>query len=305
MKFFAKYRVNLSLTDSVIRYFFQNKKQCDYGEIELEPGIVEDGKIIDRMSLIGVLKGLVNKKKWKNKEIAFCVPDAFVTLREELVPKQLNKEEVKKYILLELGNTIRLPFDRPVIDYTIIGEEADKNKILLIAYPQERLDSYKDVFEQANLKLVLADLSFLSVYRLCAQRDLIRPEAHLLNIQWRKSDLVLTVFHNHQPIFNRHVYHAASSKLDTVDNKEFDRQTLQNLIDEQLITIERFMDFYQYSIMNNEAQITDILLSGDFLFDDLLKELLQSRFNLSVYTPYLPEELPLAYAELYGLTLRS
>ncbi|MFB1051777.1 type IV pilus biogenesis protein PilM [Paraliobacillus sp. JSM ZJ581] len=311
MGLLKKDRINLMLTDHVVRYLYQNNQTSDHGEIKLEPGLIEDGKIIDKPRFIGVLKALVKEKNWRNKEVAFCVPDAFVTLRDEAVPKQLSGEEIKQYIEMELDNSIRLPFKNPVIDYEIIKQEEDLSHILLFAYPKDRLESYIDVFHQANCKLTIADFSFLSVYRVFATHDLINKEAHLLLIQWRKADIVLTVFHNDRPIFNRHIYLEGASVSNNYHQEEdnasnsIDQEPFQSIVEEQFVTIERFMDFYQYSITNNSAQIDRMALAGDSKYHLKIKSLLEERFNLSVQTPLNNQELPLEYTELYGLTLRK
>lgn len=313
MNLLNKDRINIFINDTMIRYLVSSKKNVTdasyYGEIPLEEGIIEDGKILDQKRFTTIFKNIVKDKKWKNKQLTFCVPDAFVTMREESVPKQLTKAEVKKYIELELEGSIRLPFQNPVIDFEVITEEEKTNKILLFAYPNERLKVYKDVFEQANVKLVVADLSFLSAYRTYYNLDLANKEEHLLMIQWSKTDLVLTVFNNQKPIFNRHIH---LNRNDLILNNEVFEDSMdanehvwRELVDEQLVTIERFMDFYQYSIMSGEAQVSDLLLIGDFPGQASINELLTSRFNLPVKRIIFPNDLPPEYATVYGLTLRK
>ncbi|WP_117161304.1 type IV pilus biogenesis protein PilM [Paraliobacillus sp. X-1268] len=313
MSLFNKDRINIAINDTMIRYLVSTKKNVtankDYGEIPLEHGIVEDGKIIDQQRLTTIIKNVVKDKKWRNKHLAFCVPDAFVTMREESVPKQLTKDEVKKYIELELEGSIRLPFQNPVIDFEVIAEEEQTNKILLFAYPKERLNAYLEVFERANVKLMVADLSFLSVYRTYYNLDLANKEEHLLMIQWSKTDLVLTVFHDQKPIFNRHIHLNSNDMIFTNNLVEDSMHSIEDmwreLIDDQLITIERFMDFYQYSIMSGEAQVSHLLLIGDFPAQSLINESLASRFNLPIKTIAFPSDLPPEYATVYGLTQRK
>lgn len=314
MNLFNKDKINIMINDTVIRYLVSTNKNTviskDYGEIDLDLGIVEDGKVIDQSKLTAVLKKLVKDKKWKNKQVAFCVPDAFVTMREESVPKQLLKDEVRKYIELELESSIRLPFKNPVIDFEIISEEEKTNKILLFAYPKERLTAYTAIFEQVNVKLVLADLSFLSIYRSYYTLDHASKDEHLLMVQWCKNDLILTVFNQQKPLFNRHTHFTIPSNIRMLNEEaqvdwSLDADSLQDFLDEQMLIIERFMDFYQYSIMAGEAQVSDLLLVADFPNPSLIKDMLSSRFNLSIKTLKLPDEIPQQYATLYGLSIRD
>lgn len=315
MSLFQKDCVHIVISDQAIRYLVCGKNAqdgiTDYGEVILDALIVEDGKIINRDQLTTIMKNLINEKKWKRRKLAFCVPDSFVTMRNEVVPKQLTKEEAKDFIKLELEGSIRLPFKKPVLDFEIIDKGEEKNDILLFAYPKERLEPFVTLFESLTLSPVVADISYLCAYRTYVALDLHKREEHLLMIQWNKADLVLSVFHKHKPKFNRHTHFNSTFqtwKKDAETNKlvwSQSEEALHEFIDEQLIMIERFMDFYQYSVMEGNAQITDLLIIGDFPDLSRLNNRLIERFELPLKSLDLPEKLPVQYATLYGLAIKG
>ena len=310
-------QVNLIINDRVIRYAVTKKstlnKVVDYGEKFIDVNIIEDGKIINQKAFQSVLERLVRDKKWKRANLFFTVHDASVTIREQMVPKGLVKEEIKQYIFMELEENIRLPFTDPVLDFAIIGEEEEQTKILLFAYPKDRLQPYISAFEKVGLKPKVADFSALSIYRLYFELDMAQKKEHLLMVQWRIDAVVLTAFYQQKPIFTRYVkstlnqedwtWRANSNALDwTGEKADFDQN-----IDEQLVTIERFLDFYRYSVSNGEEQITKILLTGELPVLDAISERLQDQFNLPVVSMRTLEQqksLPAKYADVLGLVLK-
>nr|WP_268748305.1 pilus assembly protein PilM [Gracilibacillus boraciitolerans] len=234
-----------------------NKKhELDYDEVVFDTKVIEEGKIIDRKKLAVTLKNIIEEKKWKGRNLYFIVPDSSVTMRSEQIPASLNKEEAKSYIKLQLEGSIRLPFKNPLIDYHITNKGEEKNDILLFAYPEDRLQPYFEIFTEVTLNPVVADLSFLSTYRVCSELGLSSEEQHLLMIQWNRYDLVLTVFHQNLPIFNRHInFHNMFENYISAENNEQilwkqPEDVRQPFIEDQLLTMERFMDFYQYSVRN-------------------------------------------------------
>ncbi|MDL4841673.1 type IV pilus biogenesis protein PilM [Aquibacillus rhizosphaerae] len=312
-------QVNLIIKDRVLRYMVSKQPSVegivDYGEVFLDADIIEDGKLINREAFLKVLETLVKENKWKGKRLAFCVPDSFVTIREQLVPKELTKEEMRSYINMELEESIRLPFSNPVIDFVIVGEENNQSKILLFAYPKDRMADFVQLFDKVGMKPVVADLSALSIYRLYSHLDLSSQNEHLLSIQWGKDANVLTAFNFNKPIFTRYIKSSLNKSDWRWSEDESDiywvgeADELEQVRNEQLVTIERFMDFYQYSVMDGNHQITKMLLSGDFPNLPLIKKEIEERYNLPVET--MEKQLsgkidfPSKYVDVLGLAIKK
>ncbi|WP_440896002.1 type IV pilus biogenesis protein PilM [Amphibacillus sp. Q70] len=315
MQLFKKDRVFILFTDRTIRYLtWSNSKVnqvSDYGELILDSLIIEDGRLVNLELLTSILTNLIKQKNWKRRKLSFIVPANFVTIRQESIPKQLSREEAISYIKLHLEGSIRLPIKDPIIDFYLLEEGEEQNNILLFAYPSERLKPFHQLFEQLALQPDIADISYLTVYRAYLKADLPNQDEHLLMVQWNKYELVLTVFHQHIPKFNRQIDFSSAPQdwKKSEDGKELiwhsSTPTLAEFIEEQLLPIERLMDFYQYSIMNDKGQIDQILLTGDFPKQAVLEQQLKDRFDLPVKKIDLPNDLPPEYTSLYGLGLRG
>lgn len=318
MAFGQKPNIYLVFTDRSFRYLVfdqKNNQLIEKNEIVFDTPILEDGKLVNESTLRSALSNLVKNKKWKNSKLFFIVPDQFVTMKKEEIPAQLSYKEAKEYIKLQLNSTIRLPFKNPVFDFEPLEVEDQHQKILLFAYPKQHLTKLQNLFEEVDLHPEFADISFLSVYRAYNQLNQIKrenqDEQHLLMIQWHKFDIALTVFHNGQPEFNRHT-HLSGTNKSWKKNEETNKwqwiqtqEELDRIVEEQLLAIERFMDFYKYSVTDGEAEITDILVKGGFPKLDYVRNWIKEQFNISVQTIELPFGLEDEYSALYGLTLKE
>ena len=316
MQLFNKEHVFILLTERTIRYLTWHSsnivgQNADYGELVLDSLIIEDGQIINEELLTSMLNNLIEQKNWKRHKLSFIVPDNFVTMRQESIPKQLTKDEILSYIELHMDGSIRLPFKNPYIDYHLLEEGEDKNKIILFAYPSERLKPFRELFVDVGLWPNVADISYLSLYRAYLKAELATKDEHLLMIQWNKYDLTMTVFHQQTPKFSRHVHleHAAQSWQKNEESKQLEWKssllTLADFVEEQLIPIERFIDFYRYSVVSDEGQINQILITGDFPNKQIIEDQLMKRFDLPIKKLTLPNDLPIEFGSLYGLGLRG
>lgn len=315
MRLFNKEQVFILFTERTIRYLTWSGRKlsqsADYGEFILDSLIMEDGRIVNQDLLTSMLNKLIEQKKWKRSNLSFIVPDNFVTMRQESIPKQITAEEISDYIKLHMEGNIRLPFKDPYLDYHLLDEDEETKKIILFAYPRERLKPFAELFTDAGLQAQVADISFLSTYRAYAKEKLATPNEHLLMLQWNKYDLTMTVFHQQKPMFTRHVYfsNAPQAWQKNEESKVLEwhsnLMSLPEFIEEQLISIERFIDFYRYSVINDGGQVDQMLITGDFPNQTLIQQQISDRFGLQLKKLTLPNDLPIEFASLYGLGLRG
>lgn len=86
--------------------------------------------------------------------------------------------------------------------------------------------------------------------------------------------------------------------------KRTDEELTDNLED-QLNGLERFMDFYRFSVMDGKDSVSAIVLSGYFPDLDRLKRLLNERFTVKISLVDLPSQFVQADSVLYGLSLKE
>lgn len=292
-------RVNMVITNKVLRYSYHKNNtvvgMVIHGEVELPDGTIKDGMIENQGVFIEVVNELVHKHKWKRKKLFFAMPDDTVVIRQLQVPQALTKEEAAGYVKTQIGSSLYLPFSNPTIALEFLEADEKHRDVLLFAYPKDKVSTFEEAFIKAGLKPMAADLTSLSVYRyfyLTKQQE----KNHVLLIHWNKDALILTAFQNHKAIFSRYM------KMTPIQNDN--EESVQPLIGEYIIEINRIIDFYHYSITKGGAQINQLLLSGDFPYLHAVKSNLSESVTLPIHN-FEKEELTAKYVDVLGLGLKK
>lgn len=278
-----KWTSNIVIKDHVIRYVAIRPSSPfivrEYGERVLPEGIIRDGKIIDIESLTLILEECVEDWKIKGQNVRFLVPDQYVVIRKIQIPNDIPDEEIKGYLYLELGASIHLPFEEPVLDVSLLGIAGDKKEVLLFAAPEDTVLDYSDVLEEVKLKPIAADISPLSIFRLYAVLDLANPKDHLMVIQYDLQSVNVSLFHEYKPVFMRYLtmdLHFPSWKRDKEGKYAWtgEPDDLIGQMEDIYTEIDRIMNFYRFSLQQGKAEVTRILLTGDHpKYQDIYKRL--------------------------------
>lgn len=271
-----KEKVNIIFKDHVIRYLDskkQGKQAIKYvGENFLPEGIIEDGKIKDKEYLRLMLQSCVETWKIKNREVQFLVPDSAVVVRHLQIPKEIEEQELKSYLYMELGTSIHLPIDNPVFEVIPLGVKEDKQEILFYAAPESLILDYSSLLEEVKLQPVAADLSPLAMYRLYYHHFKPTTEDHTLCIQFDIQNVNISIFREHKLYLMRHLKMEADPKAWKQGKDERgidsllwsgDKEHLHNQIDDMITEIERIIDFYRFNLTQGNGEITRIFLTGD------------------------------------------
>lgn len=315
MLFKNKPHLFMQFLERSIRYLVmdaQRKTLIEKDELVFDTAIIQEGQLTNASLLETRLDALIKEKKWKNAKVSIVLPDDFVTIREEEIPSQLNAAEIKDYLNLHINQSIRLPFDNPKIEFEVLEKKEITQKLLLVAYPGEQVRHFLVLLGNVSLKPEVADISSLCIYRILLNQnaDQFSSTDHVMVLQWNPVDTAITVFNEGVPKFNRHTRSQRlmdSWKLSKDGQWEWtlsDEDLLESLAD-QLNGLERFIEFYRYSVMDGNESISDIILSGYFPDLNRLEELLSERFSVKIHTLNLPKEFSQADAVLYGLTLKE
>jgi len=315
MLFKAKPHLYLRFYEKSISYLSidpQKRTIVDKGYLIFDTTLLQEGKVTNPSLIKTRLDALVKEKKWKNTKVSMLLPDDFVTIRFEKIPSQLDASEVKDYLDLHINTSIRLPFDYPRFDFELVEKTEEHQTVLLVAYPGEEVRIYLDLLQDIGLKPEVADISALSVYRVVKELNTLSIDSsnHVMLLQWHPLDMSITVFNQDIPQFNRQtrlsrLSDSWSVSEDGIWTWKQSQDLLQDNLNDQLNGLERFMEFYRYSVLNGEEAIETIILTGSFPDLDYVKSLLEERFLLEVHTLSMPDPLTPADAGLYGLSLKE
>ncbi|MFT4412799.1 type IV pilus biogenesis protein PilM [Fredinandcohnia humi] len=291
LSFFSKSNkiVNLIIKDHVIRFIELKQVSplqiTNSGEYYIPEGIIHDGRILDHDTLATILEQCIDEWGIRKRSVRFIVPDSFITIRTIKVPAELKDDEIKGYLYLELGETIHLPFEDPVFDIKVIRTDRDKKDVLVFAGPEEIVTEYSTLLSELTLKPIAADVSPLCLYRLLHYLDLTKPKQHTMILQYDVTKVNISIFHNHLPIFMRHITLITNDEdwqitPSYVDSKPMEEEFLQAQYNDLIKEITHVMDFYRYSL--HQDQVDRILLTGDNPSLQHFYNQLENSFNQSI-----------------------
>ncbi|MCA0986221.1 type IV pilus biogenesis protein PilM [Guptibacillus algicola] len=317
-------QISLALYDHVIRMVEINKGDRSlrvYHERFLPNDIIKNGKIIERETLKDILVECVEEWGIKKKKVQFLVPDTYLVLRNEKLPLTVSDDEIKGHLYLEIGSSIKLPFNEAVFDYELVRTTEEHKEILLFAAPEHIVTDLSTLLESVSLRPEAADVTALSLYRLYYHHGLIDQYEPTLIIHAGIQTMNVSVFYNHQPAFIRQILmdtpyskwevHSTSRVSESL-KWSGDQNDLHDKIEESITEIERVINFYYYSMNRSGKTIQTAFLSGDFPEIDLLNLRLEETLAIPVKGETKSEikdedglALPMKYYTAMGLALKG
>jgi len=267
-----------------------------------ENSVIKDGGALDKFKWNHLVKKVLKEKKIKAKIVHVILPTSLVIVRHQVMP-QLSEQELKQMIHYEVGSTIHLPFEAPVIDVVKVdtGEAVYKDdgeigtQVALVAAPGNLVYPLVEVLLENRLKPKSVDIPALSLYRLFKQNyPELKNDAVLISHVTRDG-VDLHIFENGIVWFTRHIplalQDADRENVDIVDNLP-DAKTLleriqskevyQSFIIDFASEMERAVNFYQYTLNNRDSTIASCWISSDIPFPDTFYLFLQQRMDIEV-----------------------
>jgi type IV pilus assembly protein PilM len=287
--------INLVLNDHSIRIVELKQsappaaqKWC---ERFLPPGIITDGKIADIDTLENILEECISEWKIQRRNINFIIPDPLVIIRKVSVPGDIQDDELKGYLYLELGSTIHLPFEEPVFDYYTLTNNGKNRELLLFAAPEQFVMEYANLFSSLKLNPVAADISPLALYRLYNQLNQPRESEVLFTVQFDLTSVNLCIFEGTVPLVMRQfpLFFDLDKWETNYDVYGMMAYKFIGHTDELVIQFEeifnemnKLLDFYRYTLSNEKRDVTKFLLNGDHPMLGAIYDEMQERFEVPV-----------------------
>jgi type IV pilus assembly protein PilM len=317
--------INFVLNDHSIR--FVELKSANppvpqrWSERFLPPGIISDGKITDIDSLANIMEECIDEWKIHRRLVRFLVPDPLVIIRKVSIPAEIQEDEMKGYLYLELGSTIHLPFEEPIFDYYPLMDNGKTKDLLLFAAPEQHVMEYSKLFSRLKLTPIAADISPLALYRLYYQLDMATPNEVLFTIQFDLTSVNLSIFDESVPLVMRQFPLAFNlehweMKQDMLGSMVFkyigDANELVIQFEDIFKEISKLIDFYRYSLNNEKHDVTKFLLNGDHPMISAINDEMKERFevpvdliSLGIDSKEKPGSVPANFLLSLGLALKE
>lgn len=308
----------LDVSDSGLKIIKLKKKRkgfglASFGELKIEPGIVEKGEIMKEDALVEAIKEGISKVKGerlKTKYVACSLPEEQGFLRVIQMPK-LKKEELKKAVRYEAENYIPLAIDEVYLDSEIIPpihNHLDHLDVLLVAFPQKIVDSYVSCFKKAGLQPVALESESSAIVRALIKKEVSPYPILLIDLGMLKTTFIVFSgyalrFTSSIPIFSQEFNQTIAKNLN-VSLTEAEKlkikyglkkrsaegkkvfEALSPVLADFLEQIKKRLDFYETHtvhehLLPGESGVKKILLFGDGANFEGLAEFLNDQLKIT------------------------
>ncbi|MBG9456629.1 pilus assembly protein PilM [Lysinibacillus sphaericus] len=315
-----KSHVSIEIKDYILRAIVAkgaDPSQWKGYEMPLSQGIVEGSVIHDEMELFDVMKNNVAKWAGKKQNARIFVPDTSVLLKSFEHPDDVEWHELKGYVEMELGQSIHLPFQDPLID--VYDPKPSDGQAMLFAAPSEEVTKMIGLLLDASLEPQVADIRALCNIRLLEYLQLIKDNRTYLIADWSINELSISIFSYGQLEFLR--YQSFDTDLSEWKFEEKEEYSFTYRLDaeddyriiltDQMLEIDRIMNFFKFSLHKGEKSVDEIIILGDNPLLPTIEEFLENNFmtpiimlNDSVIQKSFPQ-FSEKFASLIGLALKE
>jgi hypothetical protein len=240
--------MSIFVTDESVGLFQYNAnalEQTSATPIELESGIVENGKILDPQSLYRKLFTRFKEMQIKPKKIRFVIQEQNILIREISIKKDdLQKKTIANYLNEQQSKTLNFPFSKPIITYFVKEETETEFFLTIYIADEDLLQDYYDIFERLKVKQVLFDMPSLSLYHFYQKRTEDDLSNTLLATIYNRT-LSIHVIEDNVPVFSM------------IEELEGSGEPFFENIENYL---ERIANYYRYNIRKDKKTIYRALI---------------------------------------------
>lgn len=143
---------------------------ASWGEMEIKPGLIEEGEVKDEDKLAEVIKKALNEvkgEKLKTKNVIASLPEEKAFLQVIQMPR-MEKEELKTAVSFEAENYVPFPIEKVYLDFQIVPpvqDHLDHLDVLIAALPKKTVDSYLSCLKKAGLLPQALEIESQSISR--------------------------------------------------------------------------------------------------------------------------------------------
>jgi type IV pilus assembly protein PilM len=144
------------------------------GHVDLPPGTVVNGVVVDQPTLTAAVKRLWHEHKFECKNVILGIANQQVVVRDMETPN-LTPQQRAKALPYQAREIIALPIEQVVLDFATLGEPAPGDETvrgLLLAAPREPILAAVHAVERAGLNVARVDLSAFAALRSIADETL-------------------------------------------------------------------------------------------------------------------------------------
>lgn len=320
IKLSTRTTISISINDYVIRALIKkgpSVAQWKVHEVSLSKGVIEEASILDELALFGLLKEQVAKLRGKNQKVRLFVPDTSVLLKTFEHPADIEGKKLKEFVEMEIGQSIHVPFQEPLID--VYDHVPGDGVATLFAASSEEVHKMLDLVLDLKMIPEAIDIRALCNLRLLKELKKITDLKTYLIADWSINALSICIFSQGQVEFLRFQtmdtdmtkWQASTSTGDVQFTYNGDIQDYHLLVTEEVLELDRMMNFFKFSLHKGEKSVEEMILMGDNPLLTNIQEILQENLNIPINIiddQTIAEQFPdfkAKHAALIGLALKE
>ena len=149
------------------------------GQVELPPGVMRDGEVVDGAVVTEALRTLWDRAGFKTRKVALGLSNQQVVVRHVDLP-YLPVDELRTSLEFQAQEHIPIPVEQAILDLHVLGTYENEDgvrfsRILLVAAQRTMVESLTECVRAAKLTPVQVDLDALAMLRSLVPHTLL-PE---------------------------------------------------------------------------------------------------------------------------------
>ncbi|MCP1144180.1 type IV pilus biogenesis protein PilM [Lysinibacillus endophyticus] len=316
-----KSHISIELRDYIIRALVVKGPDFEHSqlfEIPLKNGTIVESIIEDEMALFDIFKKYTSKWGGKKQNVRLFVPDTSVLLKTFEHPEDVDSDKLLEYVQMELGESIRVPFEDPLVD--VYDHVPHDGQAVIFAAPSDEISKLTSLFLDIKMEPEVADIRSLCNLRILDKIGYLDEERTYLVADWSINELSICIYSLGQVEFLRFQtietdLHKWASTVESEQEVQFslqgDPQSYLMQVMDEVLELDRMMNFFRYSLHKGEKGVDEIIVMGDNPFLEQITETLNN--NLVVPSKMVTDEVIAKHfpnfkgkhAALLGLALKE
>ncbi len=136
------------------------------GKIDLEDGLIKNGEIKNKQATAKAINKLIAKPKIgtiSSRDVVACLPEAKTFIK--LIKIEKSPNNIADIIGTEIQKYIPMSIKEIFVDWQIIGEQEDKYLVLIGAAPQNIVNQYINLLNEAKLSVSALEIESTAICR--------------------------------------------------------------------------------------------------------------------------------------------
>ena len=192
----------------------------NYGITELVPDAVQEGKVVERESVLESIGVLFDTCQIANRQINVALNGTDVIIKT-IQTDRMSSEELEKTISWEAEQNVPFPLSDISLDYQVLDPEGEdpRMNVLLVAAKRDLIDEKLALFEEAGCDVVLMDVdTFALMNALRTNYESVAEGCHCI-VHFGNESTHLGLVRNRLPILTRNLQVGGKKLVETIQGQ--------------------------------------------------------------------------------------